>query len=157
LGKGQSSEEKCHKFIGMNTHFEDNQKRGILMKEYLLNCIEVFKAFGDKISTVVYTTAKNNCFEINDDTEPLSSDKSDSFHHIVSNLIYVSKCARLNTDPSISFLCKSVRRGRIGNTRSRRLRVGIRITRRRHNNLITLSRIIYRNIVLSNNLMNDMS
>ena len=49
------------------------------MKEYLLNCIEVFKAFGDKISTVVYTTAKNNCFEINDDTEPLSSDRSDSF------------------------------------------------------------------------------
>ena len=79
MGKGQSSEEKCHKFVGMNTHFEDNQKRGILMKEYLLNCIEVFKAFGDKISTVVYTTAKNNCFEINDDTEPLSSDKSDSF------------------------------------------------------------------------------
>ena len=72
----------------MNTHFENDQKRGILMKGYLLNCTEVFEAFNDKITTGVYTTTKNNFFEINDDTEPLSTDKSDSFHHIVSNLIY---------------------------------------------------------------------
>ena len=74
------------------------------MKDYLLECIDVFENLDGEITEKANTPAKGNLFEINESSNSLEQDKTEAFHHIVSKLLYVSKRARIELDLAVSFL-----------------------------------------------------
>ena len=77
------------------------------MKDYLTECMDAFKYFGGKIISSASIPAKKDIFEKGNEeiSDMLYEDKSDSFHHMVSKLLYVSKRARVDIDLGISNFC----------------------------------------------------
>jgi hypothetical protein len=58
------------------------------MKDY---ATEAISKFGESISKSATTPAKRDLFEIDDKSERLSIDISETFHSVVAKLLYVSK------------------------------------------------------------------
>ena len=54
------------------------------------------------------TPGAHDLFEVDSKSDRLNKEQSELFHHIVANLLYVAKRARLDIEPSISFLCTRV-------------------------------------------------
>ena len=96
---------KQHSFVGMNITLLDNGSVKIMMDDYIKECIEVFG--GDKIKNR-RTPAGHDLFDVDMNAEGLSKHESDVFHHIVAKLLFVAKRARLDIEPTISFLCTRV-------------------------------------------------
>ena len=95
---------KIHNFVGMDLDFKDDDTVGILTKDYIKDCIEVF---GDNMSTVVNIPGKHDLFTVIDE-KTMSEERMDIFHHIVAKLLYVSKIARVDIDLTVSFLYTKV-------------------------------------------------
>ena len=103
LGKMTVTCRKVYTFVGMDMEFKSDGIVEILMKQYILECIEVFNETMKRVTT----PAKSSLFDIIDDVK-MSAEKQEFFHHIVAKLLYVSKRARVDIDLAVSFLCTRV-------------------------------------------------
>ena len=103
-GKLTIKRGKDHTFIGMDCTIRDDQKVEITMKQYIEECIA---SFGEKIHGKASTPGKHDLFEPckGELSVELEGEKAETFHHIVSKLLYVSKRARLDIDLVVSYLC----------------------------------------------------
>ena len=55
------------------------------------------------------TPAGNHLFQVNSKGEPLNEDTAISFHHFTARLLFLSKRARPDIQPPVSFLCTRVK------------------------------------------------
>ena len=97
---------KEHVYVGMNILFKDGAVE-IRMKDYLLECIDVF---GEDVSVGAVTPATRDLFEIDSESLALGEKRSTTFHHIVAKLLFVSLRARIDIILAIAFLCTRVSR-----------------------------------------------
>ena len=119
---------KEHSYVGMDFKIREYKRVEICMKEYLEECIA---AFNEPIKGKANTPAKHTLFEPDTEemNEQLGQEKSETFHHIVSKLLYVSKRARLDIDLAISYLCtKTTKRTKGDWEKLRRLLTYLNIT-----------------------------
>ena len=89
----------------MNFEFLENGRLAIDMIDYIKECLEVYGK--DKVK-YQSTPAAHDLFELNEGSERLDKQRSEIFHHIVAKLLFVSKRARLDIEPTISFMCTRV-------------------------------------------------
>jgi hypothetical protein len=75
------------------------------MKDYIKEAIQ---ASMEDVSRNVSTPAQRTLFEVDENSAPLSHEKSELYHHIVAKLLYVSKRCRLDIQLTIGFLCTRV-------------------------------------------------
>ena len=99
---------KSHKFVGMNFELLENGRLKIIMKEYLEECIESFEEIDGIITSKAPSPGAHNLFEVDEALDKLGIKRSEMFHHIVAKLLFVTKRARLDIEPTISFLCTRV-------------------------------------------------
>ena len=79
------------------------------MRDQLRDVIELFnKADGKKVIEEVTSPAQRHLREVNPDCNPLSTEKSQSFHTIVASLLWIMKRARPDLETSVGFLCTRV-------------------------------------------------
>ena len=101
------SDVKHFDFLGMDVHIKENKKIEISMKKQILEAIEWF---GENITHKPATPANKRLFNVNDDSEPLDEDRKEIFHSVVTKLLYITKRARPDIEPSVAFLCTRVSR-----------------------------------------------
>jgi len=89
----------------MDIVFNGDGTATILMKDYLMESIV---DSGMDASKTAATPARKNLFDINEESPLLSSPKSDLFHSIVMNILYVAKRARRDIQLAVAFLCTRV-------------------------------------------------
>jgi len=94
-----------HTFIGMKMKFYKSGKLGIILKEYLEECID---EFGDDLGPAVTSVAGRWLFQIDDNARKLTTEKADKFHSIVAKLLWVSQRGRPDICVPVSFLCTRV-------------------------------------------------
>ena len=94
-----------HTFVGMDIEITDNDKIKVLMDQYIKECLEVYVMPNIKTKK---TPGAHDLFEIDSKSDRLNKEQSELFHHIVAKLLYVAKRARLDIEPSTSFLCTRV-------------------------------------------------
>jgi hypothetical protein len=105
FGKMTVTRGKGHVFLGMNIDFHTNGTADVKMKEYIK---EAIVDFGEDITRSASTPAKKNLFEIDEESEALTTDRKEIFHRVASKLLYVSKRGRLDIQLAIAFLCTRV-------------------------------------------------
>ena len=105
FGKMSIKRGKNHTFVGMDITFLDNGTVKIMMDDYIRECIDVY---GEHKLKDRKTPGGSDLFEVDDKAEGLNKENSDTFHHIVAKLLFVAKRARLDIEPTISFLCTRV-------------------------------------------------
>ena len=105
FGKMSTTYGKNHTYLGMDLNI-DNGEITINMQEYLKECIV---AFGEGINSAAKTPAMKNLLNVNDESPKLSSDKAETFHHIIGKLLHVAKRARLDILPTVTFMCRRVK------------------------------------------------
>ena len=93
---------KKHKFVGMDFELIDDETLKILMVQYLEECID---SFGEDIKNTIGSPCGHDLFSVDVDSDKLDADRFEIFRHIVYNLLFVAKRARLNIDLTLSFLC----------------------------------------------------
>ena len=108
FGKMTVDRGKSHKFVGMNFELLENGRLKILMKDYLEECIESFEKIDGTIGIKPNSPGGHDLFEVNESSKRLNVNKSEMFHHLVAKLLFVTKRARLDIEPTISFLCTRV-------------------------------------------------
>ena len=96
---------KSHDFLGMSIVLRDDKKIEIDMADQLREAIE---AFGEKIDNSAVNPAKSDLFYVDEDSKPLSEEKSDIFHSVTQKLLYITKRARPDLETLISFLTMRV-------------------------------------------------
>ena len=104
FGKMSTVYGNNHTYLGMDITIRD-KKVVVDMKSYLIECIE---AFGEGINSVAKTPAQKSLLDVDDMSPRLDQEKSDLYHHIVAKLLHVSKRARLDILPTITFMCRRV-------------------------------------------------
>ena len=106
FGKLTITRGKQHTFLGMDIDFIGNAKVEIAMRSYVLECIE---PYGLKKNETAVTPARNDLFDINEDSPKLPFDEAELLHSIVAKLLYVSNRARPDILLPVAFLCTRVR------------------------------------------------
>jgi hypothetical protein len=89
----------------MHIGFCDDGTMSIGMKDYVTKALN---EFGESISKSATLPAKRDLLEINEKSERLSIDVSETFHSVVAKLLYVSKWGSLDIQLVIAFLCTQV-------------------------------------------------
>ena len=105
FGKMTIKRGKKHTFVGMDIEFIKDRRVKISMIDYIKECMSVYGE--DKLKNR-RTPAGHDLFDTNDESPQLNEECSDLFHDIVAKLLYVSKRARLDIEPTRSFLCTRV-------------------------------------------------
>ena len=79
------------------------------MKNQLLNVIDMFACDkGQDIEGTVTPPAQKHLQYFNPDYKPLSNEKKESFHSIVTTLLWSMKRARPELETAVGFLCTKV-------------------------------------------------
>ena len=91
---------KEHNYLGTKLIVEDD---GMIvdMRKYLQ---DMFDEFPDVLTGNAKTPANDNLFRVLDGATPLSREKSVAFHSIVMKGMFMSKRARPDVQPVVSFL-----------------------------------------------------
>ena len=105
FGKLDISRGKEHNFLGIDFKLIGNGKLEIGMVDYINEAIE---AFGEEITGKVSSPAAKSLFNVDEFAKELSKEKGETFHSVVSKLLWVAKRGRPDTDPAITFLCSRV-------------------------------------------------
>jgi hypothetical protein len=92
-------------FLGMGIKFCDKGTASIKMKDYIKEAIQ---DFGEDITKTSTSPARKNLFEIDETSGALTEANCDTFHSVVAELLYVSKCGRLHTTGHRFLMCKSI-------------------------------------------------
>ena len=110
LGKMTVDRGKSHKFMGINFKLPENGRFKIIMREYLEEYMESFEVIDGIIKSKAPLPGAHDLSEVDETMDRLSMKKSEIFHHVITKLMVVRKRSRLDTEPTISFLCTIVTR-----------------------------------------------
>jgi hypothetical protein len=99
-----------HDFLGMHVTFTENNEARICMKSYLHEAIQESGMVIDRESA---TPATKTLFDVNETSSPLNKADSETFHSVVTKLLYVATRARMDILPAVSFLCTRVSKSTI--------------------------------------------
>ena len=92
-------------FLGMNVTLREDKKFEIEMKDQLR---EAISWFGEEITIKPTSPAGRNLFVVDEESELLDDEKSETFHSTVAKLLYISQRARPDIEVTASFLCRRV-------------------------------------------------
>jgi hypothetical protein len=96
-----------HEYLGMLTiDFSVKGEVKFTMIYYIQNMLDKLPA--DMSGTVILPAA-SHLFDVNDDAEKLSTEKSDFFHRNVAKLLFLCKQARPDVQTAVAFLCTRVK------------------------------------------------
>ena len=94
-------EGKTHDYLGMTLDYSIDGKVIINMRDYVKKLLDDLpSAFRDSATT----PAANYLFEVNDACKELDKEDSDFFHHVVAQLLFLSKRGRPDLLTSVAFL-----------------------------------------------------
>lgn len=79
------------------------------MQEYLEKSID---AFSEEITHKAHTPASSKLFEMSE-SELLSEKKSETFHHVVAKVLYMSKRVQVELSTAIVYICTRVSKNTI--------------------------------------------
>ena len=96
---------KKHTFLGINFEFTDDKKLAIDMFEHLGESIELF---GEELLGKVTSCAAKGLTEVDSKSQRLDTKRSKLFHSVVAKLLFISKRARPDIEPTVNFLCTRV-------------------------------------------------
>ena len=98
---------KVHEYLGMILDFTTPGKVMVSMKDFIERMPNELPTDMDGEAV---TAAANHLFEVNE-TEPikLNEEQSAMFHHNVAKLLFLCKCARLDIQTAVAFLCTRVK------------------------------------------------
>ncbi len=100
-GKMTITRGNKHTYIGMDIEFTGNREVQILMKDYIVEALEMFP---EDCTGHVTTPAANLLFTVDPSATRLSEEKRTLLHSITAKLLFISKRARPNSQVPISFL-----------------------------------------------------
>ena len=95
-----------HDLLGMKVDFIGDGKVTIDLRDHIKEGIE---AFGDDVSRKVSSPATKHLHSVNPNSAKLSAKQADTFHSVVSKMLWIAHRARPDIDPAISFLCTRVK------------------------------------------------
>jgi hypothetical protein len=104
-GKMTVTRGKKHTYIGMDIEFTGNGEVQILMKDYILEALEMFP---EDCTGKAVTPARNHLFKVDPTMTKLSEERRALLHSITAKLLFVSKRARPDSQVPISFLTSRV-------------------------------------------------
>ena len=104
-----SSQGKVHDYLGMNLDFSDKGKLQVSMIPYLIN---VLKELSEELGAAASSTEPDHLFKIRTENEAtyLPEDQAQNFHRTVAQLLFLSARARRDTQTSVAFLTKRVKK-----------------------------------------------
>jgi hypothetical protein len=111
---------KTHKYLGMSLDFSHPNQCRVTMIYYIdeivVTCDKALQDLSDGFNAVTKkknvartSTAPDDLFIVNNDTEKLSEEGTMAFHNLAAKMLYVSKRARLDVSTPIAFLTTRVR------------------------------------------------
>jgi hypothetical protein len=100
-GKMTITRGNKHNYIGMDIEFTGDGEVQILMKDYIVEALEMFP---EDCTGHVTTPAANLLFTVDPSATRLSEEKRTLLHSITAKLLFVSKRARPDAQVPISFL-----------------------------------------------------
>ena len=92
---------KKHDYLGMTLDYTKSGKVAVDMTEYIEN--KILNDLPDDFNGTAVTPAANHLFDINDDCPKLSTDKSELFHHITAQLLFLAKRGRPDLLTGVAF------------------------------------------------------
>ena len=101
-------------YVGMDLLFCPDYSVEVSMKTYLIEAIEEFEAFNEKIDSSKPTPAAAYLFNVDEDSPLLSEKKAKGFHKIVAKLLFVCCRGRPDINVTISFLTTRVSKSNDG-------------------------------------------
>ena len=105
FGKMTVTKGDRHTYLGMDIYFPGNADVQVLMKDYLGEAVEEFP---EDCSAYASSPAATHLFRVNPNGVLLDEVRRKLLHRIVAKLLYVSKRARPDLLPAISFLTSRV-------------------------------------------------
>ena len=99
-----------HTFLGMNIGILNDKKIQIDMREQLQEAIDMFP---ENIPMKASSPASRSLFQVDDNTEQLNKHQSEIFHSIVAELLFITKRARPDIEPTVAFLCTRVTKSNV--------------------------------------------
>ena len=91
------SRGKKHKYLGMDLDFTTKGEVKVTMANYTKECIKIFNKAAPLELGTKSRAASSNLFEVDEDSEKLSSRKDEAFHSLVAKHLYATKRARPDT------------------------------------------------------------
>ena len=104
FGKLKVNRGNKHDYLGMNIVFKDG-KVEVEMKDQIREAIQWY---GELSNAKPPTPAAKHLFMTNENAEVLEASVSEKFHSVVAKLLYISKRARPDIEPTVAFLCTRV-------------------------------------------------
>lgn len=96
-----------HDYLGMTIDFSKPGEVSFIMTDYVEELVkEKPTEMDDRIAN---TPAASHLYQVNENAEPLTDDKAETFHHLVAKLLYLAKRSRPDTLTAVSFLCTRVK------------------------------------------------
>ena len=104
--------KKCT-FVGIDIEFNEDGTVSLSMDKYIQEYIDIYD---NDLKGKAVTPAKGDLFDEDNsqNTELLTKQYADKYHHTTAKLLYVAKRVRLDIDLAISFLCTRVAQPSIG-------------------------------------------
>jgi hypothetical protein len=97
---------KMHGYLGMTLDYTEPGKVKIKMDDYVKNLID--DAPENMIGTAA-TPGANHLFDVNENATKLLAAESEKYHQMTAKLLYLSKRARPDIQPTVAFLCTRVK------------------------------------------------
>ena len=97
---------KVHDYLGMTIDYSIDGKVIFRMKDYIENVIT--ETPEELLKGGAITPAANHLFEVDQNGTKLDEKHTETFHHLVAKLLYLSKRARPDIQLSIAFLSTRV-------------------------------------------------
>ena len=96
-----------HDFLGMKIKINGNKTISLDMKDQINEALEMF---GEKIEGPISSPATKLLQYVKEDSKQLDTDMSEKFHSVVAKLLYITKRARPDIEPTVAYLCTRVSR-----------------------------------------------
>ena len=96
-----------HDFLGMKIKINGNKTISLDMKDQINEALEMF---GEKFEGPISSPATKLLQYVKEDSKQLDTDMSEKFHSVVAKLLYITKRARPDIEPTVAYLCTRVSR-----------------------------------------------
>ena len=89
-------------FLGMHIRYKDDGTVEIRMKDYVKEAIAEFE---EDITRTAISPPMRDLFKVNEESKALSKSRSETFHSVAAELLFVSQRERMDIQLTIAFLC----------------------------------------------------
>jgi len=97
---------KVLEYLGMKINYQQQGKVKLIMYKYIEKLIEESPTDMQGLAT---TPASSYLFNTDPGCKKLSKERRQLFHHLVSKLLYLSKCTRQDIQTAVVILCTRVK------------------------------------------------